>query len=417
MSKCNAPPKSILKMLKTKNEDNHSTIRTIYNARNKYRISEYCGRSQLQYLMSKLVENKYFHYTISCQKTNTLKELFFAHPVSVQLVRAFPKILIIDCTYKTNRYRLPYLEIVGVTSTGMTFSVGYMYLEAEKEENYTWALGVLRDLLGDVCLHTMIIIDREKALMNTVASKFLESRHFLCTWHIAKNVFAKCKGHFTSNVQWEDFYNQFNRVMFSNSEKDFEDVVRVLHSDFATSMKSVNYVMNQWIDPYKERFVTAWTNQVMHFGNTTTNRVESHHSALKRMLGNSLGNFETNWVKTDTLFEACHTAIKHSFEKSVNIAQHKFSFTVYNSLRGVVSTCALEKLFDEMKEVRCENFDPSTCTHILRRVYGLPCAHELHEYVRADKPIPINVVDAFWRKLDMESMIKDDVDEDIDHRF
>ncbi|KAL8540475.1 hypothetical protein ACS0TY_001926 [Phlomoides rotata] len=283
-------------------------------------------------------------------------------------------------------YRLPYLEIVGVTSTGMTFSVGSVYLEAEKEENYTWALGVLRDLLGEVCLPTVIITDHKKALMNAVASKFLESRHFLCTWHIARNVFAKCKGHFTSNVRWEDFYNQFNRVMFANSEKDFEDAIRVLHSDFATSMKSLDYVMNQWINPYKERFVTAWTNQVMHFGNTTSNRVESHHSALKMMLGNSLGKFETNWVKTGTLFEA-------------------------------FSTCALEMLFDEMKEVRRENFDPSTCTHILRRVYGLPCAHELHEYARADKPIPINIVDAFWRKLDIEPMIKEDVDEDIDHHF
>ncbi|KAL8478392.1 hypothetical protein ACS0TY_030338 [Phlomoides rotata] len=139
----------------------------------------------------------------------------------------------------------------------MTFSVGSVYLEAEKEENYTWALGVLRDLLGDVCLPTMIITDREKALMNAVASKFPESRHFLCTWHIARNMFAKCKGHFTSNVRWEDFYNQFNRVMFANSKKDFEDAARVLHSDFATSMKSVNYVMNQWINPYKERFVMA----------------------------------------------------------------------------------------------------------------------------------------------------------------
>ncbi|KAL8474436.1 hypothetical protein ACS0TY_031052 [Phlomoides rotata] len=139
----------------------------------------------------------------------------------------------------------------------MTFSVGSVYLEAEKEENYTWALGVLRDLLGDVCLPTMIITDREKALMNAVASKFPESRHFLCTWHIAQNMFAKCKGHFTSNVRWEDFYNQFNRVMFANSKKDFEDAARVLHSDFATSMKSVNYVMNQWINPYKERFVMA----------------------------------------------------------------------------------------------------------------------------------------------------------------
>lgn len=135
------------------------------------------------------------------------------------------------------------------------------------------------------------------------------------------------------------------------------------------------------------------------------------------MLENSLENFETCWVKTNTLFEACHTAIKNSFEESVNVAQHKFSSNIFNSLRGVVSIVALEKLFDEVKEVKKAEFDLSTCKHVLRKVYGLPCAHELDEYVRADKPIPINVIDAFWRKLNMKPMVKDDVNEDIDHRF
>ncbi|KAL8458339.1 hypothetical protein ACS0TY_036009 [Phlomoides rotata] len=134
MSKCNAPPKSVLKELKRKNDHNHSTLRTIYNARQKHRVVEYCGRTQLQYLMSKLVENHYIHYSRRCSKTNTLNELFFAHPVSLNLVRSFPKVLLIDCTYKTNRYRLPYLEIVGVTSTGMTFCVASVLNGGERRK-------------------------------------------------------------------------------------------------------------------------------------------------------------------------------------------------------------------------------------------------------------------------------------------
>ncbi|KAL8515074.1 hypothetical protein ACS0TY_013961 [Phlomoides rotata] len=138
----------------------------------------------------------------------------------------------------------------------------------------------------------------------------------------------------------------------------------------------------------------------MHYGNTTTNRVESHHGALKRMLGNSLGSFETCWVKCDTLYSACHVAIKASFEKSLNVAQHKFSSNVYNYLRGVVSVVSLEKLFDEIK-----------------LVYGLPCAHEVEEYVYADKPIPIYALDPLWRKLDLEPTVKDDHVKDFDNRF
>lgn len=135
------------------------------------------------------------------------------------------------------------------------------------------------------------------------------------------------------------------------------------------------------------------------------------------MLGSSLENFETCWAKIANLFEACHAAIKHSFEESVSVTQLKFASDVYNNLRGVVSIVALEKLFDEIKEVRKGVFDPSKCKHVLRNVYGLPCAHELDEYVCANKPIPINTIDFFWRKLDMEPMVKDDVDEDIDRRF
>ncbi|KAL8501662.1 hypothetical protein ACS0TY_020969 [Phlomoides rotata] len=193
--------------------------------------------------------------------------------------------------------------------------------------------------------------------------------------------------------------------------------ISVVHSDFAKFSKTLKYVMSQWIDPYKERFVKAWTNQVMHYGNTTINKVESHHSALKRMLENSLENFETCWAKCNTLFEACHTAIKTSFKKSINVIQHKFSSNIYNNLRGVVFVVALEKLFDEIKEVKQPEFNSRDCNHVLRNVYGLPCAHEVEEYVYANKPIPIKVVDSFWRKLDLEPMVRDDVDEDIDNHF
>ena len=34
----------------------------------------------------------------------------------------------------------------------------------------------------------------------------------------------------------------------------------------------IYYVNATWIIPHKEKFITAWTNKVMHLGNTTTNR-------------------------------------------------------------------------------------------------------------------------------------------------
>ncbi|KAL8527766.1 hypothetical protein ACS0TY_005565 [Phlomoides rotata] len=142
----------------------------------------------------------------------------------------------------------------------------------------------------------------------------------------------------------------------------------------------------------------------MHYENTTTNRIEAHHSALKRMLGNSYGNFKGCWSKTNTLFGASHNAIKQSFEKSVHVAQHKF-----------------KSLYDESKKIESGESDPLNFKHYLRQVCGLPYTHEIAEYIECGHAIPLESIDRFWRKLDMEPMLKDDVDvdtgADMDSRF
>ncbi|KAL8458465.1 hypothetical protein ACS0TY_036106 [Phlomoides rotata] len=61
------------------------------------------------------------------------------------------------------------------------------------------------------------------------------------------------------------------------------------YSKNSKSSKVVDYCMNQWITPYKEKFVSAYTNKIMHYDNVTTNRVESNHAKLKRFLRTSQG--------------------------------------------------------------------------------------------------------------------------------
>lgn len=51
-----------------------------------------------------------------------------------------------DCTYKTNIYNYLLLEIVGVTSTTITFIVAFTFLDQEKEIKYAWMLDKLHRL-------------------------------------------------------------------------------------------------------------------------------------------------------------------------------------------------------------------------------------------------------------------------------
>jgi hypothetical protein len=72
--------------------------------------------------------------------TDTLSDILWAHPNLVKLFNTFPTVLIMDSTYKINKYRIPLLEFVGSTSTGKTYVIAFAFLTSEKEEIFVWAL-------------------------------------------------------------------------------------------------------------------------------------------------------------------------------------------------------------------------------------------------------------------------------------
>ena len=50
-----------------------------------------------------------------------------------------------DCTYKTNKYGMPLLDIVGVTSANSTFYAGFVFLRSERQDSYAFAPRTVED--------------------------------------------------------------------------------------------------------------------------------------------------------------------------------------------------------------------------------------------------------------------------------
>ena len=54
---------------------------------------------------------------------------FFAHKKSFGLACQYHHVVLMDCTYKPNKYRLPLLHIVGMTRFNNLFSAGYCFFK------------------------------------------------------------------------------------------------------------------------------------------------------------------------------------------------------------------------------------------------------------------------------------------------
>ncbi|KAL5185362.1 putative protein FAR1-RELATED SEQUENCE 10 [Glycine soja] len=162
------------------NANNCTTIKQIYNARSAYHSSIRGDDTEMQHLMRLLERDQYIHGHRMKDEV-VVCDLFWCHPDAVKLCNACHLVFFIDSTYKTNRYRLLLLDFVEVTPTGMTFSVGFAYLEGERVNNIVWALERFRGLfLRNDRLPVVIVTDRDLALMNALKIVFLECTNLLC---------------------------------------------------------------------------------------------------------------------------------------------------------------------------------------------------------------------------------------------
>ncbi|KDO37117.1 hypothetical protein CISIN_1g038926mg [Citrus sinensis] len=147
-------------------------------------------------------------------------------------------------------------------------------------------------------LASVIVTDRELALMKVIQKIFPSATTFLCRWHISRNVLANCKNLFETNEIWQTFISSWNLLVLSASEEEFAQRLKGMETDFSKYPIVLTYIRNVWLDKCKEKFVSAWTNSVMHFRN-----VESSHSKLKKQLRTSRGTFESSWTKIHTFLE------------------------------------------------------------------------------------------------------------------
>ena len=145
MTNTGVKPATILSVLRMTKSETFANLRTIYNVRVNMRNEQLAGSSPVEAFLDNLQESEWVNH-VEANEVGNIIVLFFAHPDSVQLANQYNHVVVMDCTYKTNRYRMPLLHIIGMTAFNTTFTVGFCFLAMEKLENYLWAMSKLSTL-------------------------------------------------------------------------------------------------------------------------------------------------------------------------------------------------------------------------------------------------------------------------------
>jgi len=120
--------------------------------------------------------------------------------------KQYPNVLLLDYTYKTNRFNMPLLNICAISRNNKVIQLRLAFLLGETKGDYTWAIRQLRNIMATSSIQepVSIITDRELALINCIDTLFPELTHLLCRWHVNINVLAKTKKYFPRPIKGDD---------------------------------------------------------------------------------------------------------------------------------------------------------------------------------------------------------------------
>ena len=198
-----------------------------------------------------------------------ITHLFFVRRSQQFLLRKNHKVLVLDCTYKTNRFKLPLAVMSGQTALHTTFYVAFAFIAKEKTDDYTWIMERLKHLYLslDLSAPVVMVTDMERGLMNAISESFPRptTNHLLCIWHINTNVTANCKRAFATNEAWEKFYTAWKQVVYASTETEYNEAWDFMNDTYNLDLEAsecMTYLWETYLKHHRRRFVKCYTNKL-----------------------------------------------------------------------------------------------------------------------------------------------------------
>ncbi len=356
--------------------------------------------TSVQALMHELDTNDWVYF-FRKNRFNQVSHLFFSRESSQTILKANYEMLIEDCIYKINKYKMLLMIIFDQIALHKTFYVVFCFMTKEKQNDYVWIMKQLKSLYQQLKISqnsTVFVTNMKKELMNVCKLTFSSINHLLCIWHINNNVLINCKKSFVFKEAWNVFFTEWKTIMYASFDRKY----RQLWDQFVdrynlTHDECIDYLYDTYIRDYRRRFVKCYINQVLHFDTTMTSRDESEHAVLKRQLKSSIDDLKTMMNEINLLLINEH----HNYLIEMKEAKMRYFIElrkfIFDQLTSFVTSTALWKILSQYKRlIECFTII-SACIRIFITIIELSCSHKTQNRMYEEECLLIEDVHSHWR--------------------
>lgn len=335
-----------------------------------------------------------------------LQRLFLAHPKSITLYKQFSDVLVMDCTYKTNAYNWPLLNICGVTGSNKTIHIGFSLIETEAEGDFYWTMFQLDEMMRwyNIPSPKLVVIDRDEACIKAVKRAFPTIPIRVCTWHLHKDcvayqrsrlgrIYDEETGEYVDTEQGVQWLDAFENALSATTEADMLVALEQCRTIWEDGYE---YLRRNWFDKYAA-YICAWSlDNQLHFGIAATSRVEGNHSTLKKWLRTSRNDilgfflrlypwwentFET--IQHDTAIEKERALLQLDVRFFRNVQREVYRFALREALKQYhLAVVEAKRIREARKQGRDEeSLSLRPCRGVFEKQWGIRCQHTMRNMI------------------------------------
>ncbi|KAG2220214.1 hypothetical protein INT45_002806 [Circinella minor] len=386
----------------------------IYNLGQKIRANKNKrgNYQEMDLIMTFLQQNGYISRYDTDSTRKIIKSIFATHGTCIEKARRFPDVIVIDCTYRSNRNMMPPLNnIIGISNLGADnyqsdklrlYYIGSAVMSDEKAISYNWVIEQLvKTIWTPECESTprLFVTDNDSSLEIALRTHFPNVPHILCVWHIKKIFCEKVSKHIdkeelkekcdeiieiVNNLLWSRTMDQFN-----NAVKEYKDKVTKACSDNTAGANDIIAYLEEML-LYKERWAGPWIECHVHLGARSSQRVEGFNANLKKIIerpGRMLHTFQSiheyldtaNWKEDlqQNREEMLEWVIQGRTTPNDNRLKNQVA-----PLRRIICNFAIYMTVKEIQAARYINENTIECGIFCKAKtnYNLPCRHKLYQF-------------------------------------
>ena len=208
-----------------------------------------------------------------------MKKLFFINKQIIKMLYKNFKVLIINCTYKTNKYKMFLLTIIEYIVINFTFIINIVFLIKKIVNYYDWILNYLKTLYVSLKLADfhVIITNWDLILLEIIdVQYFVKTKHILYLWYVHRNVIKNCKIFFSIKKNWETFLIDWHAIIYAFNKTKFETIWRTLIIRwYNINFENIFYIYTMWLMFWYIKLCKCKINKIMHFNIIIISRAEN----------------------------------------------------------------------------------------------------------------------------------------------